>query len=77
MGAKRIIAVDGIGYRLERARFYGVEALNFKDYDNTGQELKEITHGVGLPENHSFRTLQIRLLYQKRTKLEFIRHESL
>jgi S-(hydroxymethyl)glutathione dehydrogenase/alcohol dehydrogenase len=45
LGAKRVIAVDSIGYRLEHARSYGVEVLNFKDYDNTGQELKEITHG--------------------------------
>lgn len=45
LGAKRIIAVDSIGYRLEHARSYGIEVLNFKDYDNTGQELKEITSG--------------------------------
>ncbi len=45
LGARRIIAVDSVKYRLEHARSYGVEALDFKDYDNTGQELKEITHG--------------------------------
>ncbi|MDF3005649.1 MAG: theronine dehydrogenase-like Zn-dependent dehydrogenase [Oscillospiraceae bacterium] len=45
MGAKRIIAVDYIDYRLAHARLYGVEALNFQDYDNTGEYIKEITHG--------------------------------
>lgn len=45
MGAKRIIAVDYVGYRLEHAKRYGVETLNFEDYDNTGKYIKEITHG--------------------------------
>ncbi|HYE82947.1 MAG TPA: zinc-dependent alcohol dehydrogenase [Clostridia bacterium] len=46
MGADRIIAVDYIDYRLEHARRYNkVEALNFNDYDNTGEYIKEITHG--------------------------------
>ncbi|KUO74857.1 MAG: glutathione-dependent formaldehyde dehydrogenase [Clostridia bacterium BRH_c25] len=46
MGADRIIAVDYIDYRLEHARKYNkVEALNFNDYDNTGEYIKEITHG--------------------------------
>ena len=45
MGAKRIFAVDYIDYRLEHARKYGVEALNFEHYDNTGEYIKEITHG--------------------------------
>lgn len=45
MGAKRIIAVDYIDYRLEHARKYGVETLNFEHYDNTGEYIKEITHG--------------------------------
>jgi len=45
-GAERIIAVDYIGYRLEHARKYnGAEVLNFEDYDNTGEYIKEITHG--------------------------------
>jgi S-(hydroxymethyl)glutathione dehydrogenase/alcohol dehydrogenase len=45
-GAKRIIAVDYINYRLEHAKKYnGVEVLNFQDYDNTGEYIKEITHG--------------------------------
>jgi S-(hydroxymethyl)glutathione dehydrogenase/alcohol dehydrogenase len=46
MGAERVIAVDYIDYRLEHARKYNkVEALNFNDYDNTGEYIKEITHG--------------------------------
>ena len=46
MGAKRIIAVDYIDYRLKHAsQYYGVETLNFEDYDNTGEHIKEITHG--------------------------------
>ncbi|HYF83329.1 MAG TPA: zinc-dependent alcohol dehydrogenase [Clostridia bacterium] len=46
MGAERVIAVDYIDYRLEHARKYNkVEALNFNDYDNTGEYVKEITHG--------------------------------
>jgi len=44
-GAKRIIAVDYIGYRLEHAKKYGAEIVNFEQYDNTGEYIKEITHG--------------------------------
>lgn len=45
-GAKRIIAVDNIGYRLEHAKkHYGIEVVNFEEHDNTGEYLKEITHG--------------------------------
>ena len=45
-GAKRIIAVDYINYRLEHAKKYnGVEVINFQDHDNTGEYIKEITHG--------------------------------
>lgn len=45
-GAKRIIAVDNIGYRLEHARkHYGVETVNFEEHDYTGNYIKEITHG--------------------------------
>lgn len=44
-GAKRIIAVDYIGYRLDHAKGYGVETVNFEDYDNTGEYIKEITDG--------------------------------
>ena len=45
-GAKRIIAVDYIDYRLEHAKKYsGVEVINFQHHDNTGEYIKEITHG--------------------------------
>ncbi|MDR3594955.1 zinc-dependent alcohol dehydrogenase [Clostridium sp.] len=45
-GAKRVIAVDCVDYRLEHAKKYnGVEVVNIKDYDNTGEYIKEITHG--------------------------------
>ena len=45
-GAKRVIAVDCVGYRLKHAESYpGVEVLNFEDYDNVGEHIKEITHG--------------------------------
>jgi len=46
MGAKRIIAVDYIGYRLEHAsKFNQVEVINFQDHDNVGEYIKEITNG--------------------------------
>lgn len=45
LGAKRIIAVDYIDYRLEHARQYGIEVVNFEDHENTGEYIKEITHG--------------------------------
>ncbi len=44
-GANRIIAVDHIDYRLEHARKYGAEVVNFEQYDNAGEYIKEITHG--------------------------------
>lgn len=45
-GAKRIIAVDRVSYRLDHAKKYdGVEVLNFENYDNTGEYIKEITQG--------------------------------
>ncbi|UJF35993.1 zinc-dependent alcohol dehydrogenase [Paenibacillus hexagrammi] len=45
-GAKRVIAVDYIGYRLEHAKQVNrVETFNFEDTDNLGSYLKEITHG--------------------------------
>ncbi len=45
-GAKRIIAVDRVGYRLKHAHdFYGVEVLNFEELDNIGEYIKEITNG--------------------------------
>ncbi len=46
MGASRIIAVDYIDYRLKHAnQFNNVEVINLKDHDNTGEYIKEITHG--------------------------------
>lgn len=45
-GAKRIIAVDFIQYRLEHARkYYGVETVHLEDYEDTGEYIYEITHG--------------------------------
>ncbi len=45
-GAKRIIAADGVKYRLEHAKkINGVETVNIEDHDNTGEYLKEITQG--------------------------------
>jgi S-(hydroxymethyl)glutathione dehydrogenase / alcohol dehydrogenase len=46
MGAGRIIAVDNIDYRLEHARTKNkVEALNFNDYEDTGEAIYEMTKG--------------------------------
>lgn len=45
-GAKRIIAVDWVEYRLHHARTYpGVETVNIVEHDDTGEYLKEITRG--------------------------------
>lgn len=45
-GAQRVIAVDYIDYRLEHAKKHNkVEIVNFEQHDNTGEYLKEITHG--------------------------------
>ena len=45
-GAKRVIAIDRVGYRLQHAkRHYGVEIVNFEEHDSTGDYIKEITHG--------------------------------
>ena len=45
-GAKRIIAVDWVGYRLDHARKYnGVETVNIENHDDTGEYIHEITHG--------------------------------
>lgn len=45
-GAKRVIAVDYVGYRLEHAKRHNkVEIVNFEDHKNTGEYLKEITQG--------------------------------
>ncbi|WP_425448237.1 zinc-dependent alcohol dehydrogenase [Dethiothermospora halolimnae] len=46
MGASRIIAVDRVEYRLKHAKqFNDVEIINFEDYDNTGEYIKDITDG--------------------------------
>lgn len=44
-GAKRVIAVDRVGYRLQHAKGYGAEIVNFEEYDETGAYIKEITSG--------------------------------
>lgn len=45
-GAKRVIAVDYIDYRLEHAkRTNHVEIVNFEKVENVGEYLKEITQG--------------------------------
>ncbi|RDU35816.1 glutathione-dependent formaldehyde dehydrogenase [Neobacillus piezotolerans] len=45
-GAKRVIAVDYINYRLQHAKKHNkVEIVNFEQHENTGQYLKEITKG--------------------------------
>lgn len=44
-GASRIIAVDRVGYRLQHAKDYGIEVVNFEEYDETGAYLKELTSG--------------------------------
>ena len=43
--AARVIAVDRVGYRLEHAKRYGAEIVNFEEYDETGAYIKEITLG--------------------------------
>lgn len=45
-GAKRVIAVDYIDYRLEHAKATNkVETVNFEDHEHVGEYLKEITSG--------------------------------
>jgi len=45
-GAKRVIAVDYVDYRLQHAkRTNHVEIVNFEHHENTGNYLKEITKG--------------------------------
>lgn len=45
-GAERVIAVDYLDYRLEHShKFNNCETVNLKDHDNTGEYLKEMTHG--------------------------------
>ena len=44
-GAKRVVAVDCVDYRLAHAAGYGAETVNIEAHENTGEYLKEITHG--------------------------------
>lgn len=45
-GANRVIAVDYVGYRLQRAALRNrVETVNFEEHDPVGPYLKEITKG--------------------------------
>ncbi|OMP68392.1 zinc-dependent alcohol dehydrogenase [Domibacillus epiphyticus] len=45
-GAKRVIAVDHLPYRLQHAkRMNNVETFNFAEYKDMGSHLKEITNG--------------------------------
>lgn len=45
-GAKRVIAVDYVDYRLQHAkRTNNVEILNFEAYENVGEYIKEMTQG--------------------------------
>jgi S-(hydroxymethyl)glutathione dehydrogenase/alcohol dehydrogenase len=44
-GAKRIIAVDYIEYRLAHARSYGVETVNLEEHEDTGEILHDLTDG--------------------------------
>ncbi|MBG9735689.1 zinc-dependent alcohol dehydrogenase [Paenibacillus alvei] len=45
-GAERVIAVDHLTYRMERAKQINrVETFDFTQHDDMGEHLKEITHG--------------------------------
>lgn len=45
-GAKRVIAVDHVPYRINHAiKMNNVEAYNFEDFDDMGSHIREITHG--------------------------------
>jgi S-(hydroxymethyl)glutathione dehydrogenase/alcohol dehydrogenase len=45
-GAERVIAVDYIDYRLEHAKKHNkVETVNFEQHDNSGEYLRDLTHG--------------------------------
>ncbi|MGG0409395.1 zinc-dependent alcohol dehydrogenase [Peribacillus simplex] len=45
-GAKRVIAIDNLSYRLNRAKQMNkVEAYNFDEYNDMGSYIKEITSG--------------------------------
>ncbi len=44
-GAKRVIAVDCVDYRLEKAKAFGAETVHLEHQDHTGDLIKEMTHG--------------------------------
>lgn len=44
---KRVIAVDLVPERLERARARGVEVINLKEVDDVGEEVRSMTNGRG------------------------------
>ena len=45
-GAKRVMVVDPLNYRLKHAkRTNNVEIFNFDDFDDVGNHLHELTHG--------------------------------
>ncbi|TCJ16831.1 glutathione-dependent formaldehyde dehydrogenase [Rubrobacter taiwanensis] len=46
-GAERVFGVDLVPERLEMARRHGVEVLDYNDYDNVADAIKELTGGRG------------------------------
>ncbi len=44
-GAKRVIAVDCVDYRLQKAKEFGAETIHLEHQDHTGDLIKEMTHG--------------------------------
>jgi threonine dehydrogenase-like Zn-dependent dehydrogenase len=46
LGAHRVIAIDGLPDRLERARLLGAETVNFNE-ENPIEAIKELTRGIG------------------------------
>lgn len=49
-GAKRVFAIDQIPYRLDYARNLnkGVETINFREHDDPGEVIRELTSGRGV-----------------------------
>lgn len=45
LGARRVVAVDRVDYRLRRAAEFGAETINFDQCEDAGQCVKELTHG--------------------------------
>ena len=44
-GAKQVIAVDCVDYRVKHAAGYGAQAIDLEDQDDTGEVIKEMTSG--------------------------------